>query len=368
VVVWALSKDPRPRAGVVEASAPLLDFGDQDLGRRGPALTVRVQNGKLGPVVVTKAEVRGADRAVFALAQPPGCAPGQTVPAGGSCDLAVTFLPTTRGSRAAELTVSIQGAARPIVVSLRGAGVGKPGLTLETRGLDLGRVEAGKGPVTRKTTVSNPGTAPLSIEKLSIAGRNAKAFQLAQGTDCSVADPVPAHGSCTIAVTYPAETPDRVKAVILLATDVSDERIELRGEATGEPAAEVSSGPVLFGRWEVGSDGATKVVSLRNGGTAPLAVLAVAQTGNDQADFRITGGTCEAGGSLEPGASCSTEILFAPAGVGVREASLLVATNGAEKADEIALRGTGRRPPPPAQTTTEQQPAEPPPPAATGPG
>lgn len=88
----------------------------------------------------------------------------------------------------------------------------------------------------------------------------------------------------------------------------------------------------------VGSDGATKSVSLANAGSADLDVSGLSLEGNDPGDFSIVATDCT--GVLAPDESCEAQVAFSPQADGKRTARLTAQTN-APNAPGVALLGTG---------------------------
>lgn len=95
-----------------------------------------------------------------------------------------------------------------------------------------------------------------------------------------------------------------------------------------------------FAATVVGGSSAGQSVTLTSTGTAPLSLSSIT---TDSAAFKITGGTCAAGGSLNPGGTCTVNLVFLPTVAGTTNGSLTFADNSTLPASPqvISLSGTG---------------------------
>lgn len=114
---------------VVSPSA--LAFGNQPLGSTSAAKAVTVSNNGGAPLAVTSVSVTGANAGDFSLSSD-GCS-GQSVAAGGSCEVDVVFAPTATGGRSATLNFADAAFDSPQTVALSGTGT-----TLADVGVTIG--------------------------------------------------------------------------------------------------------------------------------------------------------------------------------------------------------------------------------------
>ena len=106
------------------------------------------------------------------------------------------------------------------------------------------------------------------------------------------------------------------------------------------PAVSISPDPVDFGSVAVG-DTASVPVSVGNSGTAPLEIsgLTLFRAGSP---FTIAADPDDcASATLQPGASCTFSIAFAPASAGGISATLRVTSDSLDSPDEVAISGSG---------------------------
>jgi mono/diheme cytochrome c family protein len=187
-------------------------------------------------------------------------------------------------------------------------------------------------------TISNAGTAALTLTSIALSGANATDFT--QGGTCSTATTVPAGGSCTVTVGFkPTATGSRT-ATLTVASAVGNVTTTLTGTATAAPAAiaAVSSSSLSFGAVVVGSVATSQSVTVSNSGTAPLSFSAIA-TGTTE--FPVSGGTCSTSSTVAAGGSCTVGVGFLPAAAGARSGTLTIANNGSGSPLTVALSGSG---------------------------
>jgi fibronectin type 3 domain-containing protein len=104
------------------------------------------------------------------------------------------------------------------------------------------------------------------------------------------------------------------------------------------PAASLSTLSVDFGGQPVGAPAAPRTVTLTNGGTVALSVIAVSITGPQAGDFSQSSDCI---GAIAPFASCTLTIGFTPSSSGTRNASLSIADNAPGNPHSLALTGSG---------------------------
>jgi hypothetical protein len=354
VLVWFFLLREEDEGGDVEIVPATVDFGDQDLGQRSPAVTITVDNETSEGLGIASIAIEGEHAQDFQLTDDTSCSPERQLGAGASCTIGVRFRPRAREEREAAVVVRVTGRDAPLRVQLRGTGVGEATVVLDTARLDLGRVQVGRSR-TRQVTLTNVGNAPLAIEEILIDGRDASAFSLARATDCSVESRVRAGESCTIAVTFrPSEDGGHAaELAVLHDASGSPSGVELRGEGRGQAQLGLEPTTVAFGELDVGSTSGVQSVTVTNSGTATFVLAALELVGPAAAEFAIAdSSTCSPDVELEPGGTCAVDLMFLPEEGGARTAALEVETRGG-LAGRVDLAGTGLEEPP---ATTETEP------------
>jgi hypothetical protein len=183
-------------------------------------------------------------------------------------------------------------------------------------------------------TLTNTGTATLTISSIARAGTNAADF--AQTNTCGSS--VAAGASCAINVTF---TPlaSGYRAATLNVTDNangSPQRVQLSGQGTVMSLAPSS---VNFGSITVGTTSPPQTITVTNTGTATVSITSISLSGADPRDFTLNSNTC--GSSLGASASCAITLSFKPAATGQRTAVLNVYDSGGGSPQTVGLSGTG---------------------------
>lgn len=342
VLVWLFafrSSGGDAVSGTLTIAPTVVDFGDQELGKRSAVQRIEVSNDTDEPVEISSIELSGANANSFEVTDETTCLVGVSVGAGDACSIAVRFRPKARKDLSAELLVA--SGTGDLRVALHGTGTGEAFVQLESTRLDFGAVLVGKTR-TLKTKLTNTGNAPLVIEELELGGD--PTFRVgSKGTTCKAGKKVKAGGSCVIAVAFrPTETA-RSNGTLTVRSDAAGEpaTLTLRGEGKGTAELAASPAGVDFGEIEVGAESDPETVTIANGGNAATTLSGLAISGDGADRFEITGGTCADGAQLDPGESCTVRVVFSPDDEG--DVSAVLVVGGVE----IELRGAGAAPSPP---------------------
>jgi uncharacterized protein (TIGR03437 family) len=114
--------------------------------------------------------------------------------------------------------------------------------------------------------------------------------------------------------------------------------ILLANQWEGPSPVVLSPGALSFGKQVYQKPSTAQTFTLTNFTTTPLNITAIAVTGTDPGDFTQTN-TC--GTAVESNASCTITVIFTPAGIGVRSASITITDNAAGSPRTVPLLGTG---------------------------
>ncbi|SJZ82091.1 Abnormal spindle-like microcephaly-assoc'd, ASPM-SPD-2-Hydin [Trichlorobacter thiogenes] len=109
---------------------------------------------------------------------------------------------------------------------------------------------------------------------------------------------------------------------------------------TASPAA------IDFGSQPINAPVSRNITISNSGGYGNLVVSSITSGGSDSSRFSVGSGTCGAAPiTLAPGASCTVSVIFTPATLGAKNATLNIASNGTTTATRnITLNGTGVAP------------------------
>jgi hypothetical protein len=103
---------------VVKLSAANVNFGDQKVGTKGPAVPIKLTNVGKVALSISQIALTGKDPGDFTEAN--DC--GTSVPPGGSCTIKVGFTPQKKGQRSADVSITDDGGGSPQKVGLFGNG------------------------------------------------------------------------------------------------------------------------------------------------------------------------------------------------------------------------------------------------------
>jgi FtsP/CotA-like multicopper oxidase with cupredoxin domain len=174
-------------SGISLSTISLL-FGDQVVGTPSASQTVTISN--VGITTITG--ISFAWSANFSDST--NC--GTSLAPGRSCRVNVRFIPTTTGVLTGFLTITNSDPTSPQRVSLTGTGV-QPAAVLSPSAVPFGTIPR-RTNKTLPVTLSNPGTAPLTINGISASGR------FSQTNNCGASLAIGA--TCTINVTFSSNT------------------------------------------------------------------------------------------------------------------------------------------------------------------
>jgi hypothetical protein len=107
-----------------------------------------------------------------------------------------------------------------------------------------------------------------------------------------------------------------------------------------QTVASLAPASVPFLAQDLGTESAPKTVTLTNTGVGVTSVLNVSTVATDTADYVVKTDSCTAA-ALNPGASCSVTVAFAPTAAGSRPGALTFTDSAAGSPQTVALSGTG---------------------------
>jgi hypothetical protein len=319
--------------GTGTAPAPVLSpssltFGPETIGAKSAAQALTLNNAGSAPLTITSIALTGAGSSDFA--QTNNC--GSSVAAGSSCVINVTFDPAKTGTRSATLTVTGNATPKTQTASLSGQGT-QAAANLSPRSLSFGTVVYGVTGAAKTVTLTNTGTAMLSITSLAITGANSADF--AQTNTCGTSVGVGA--SCWINVTFTARALGSMSASVTVTDNApgSPQTVSLSG--TGTTSVLFSPKTITFAAIKAGTKSSVKTVTVNNLGKT-LAMYSVAISGANASDFAETN-TC--GTVLGAAASCTISVTFSPTAVGTRTAIIKINDADPSSPQQVTLSGTG---------------------------
>ena len=245
---------------------------------------------------------------------------------GATCSINILFTPVATGSLHGTVTITDTGGTQ--VVTTQGQGASQ-GLAVTPSFVTFGAQENGSASQAQTLTLTNTGTAPLTLNPVTIS------TDFSQANQCPAT--LPAGASCTISLSF---TPTAVGALSgsLVASDAGGlvtAFAALRGQGT-PPGVAASPANLFFGSLPVGTVSQAQTITVTNTSSAPVGIGTVSGRG----DFAATG-TCS-GRTIAPGDYCVMSVTITPTTVGTRTGEIQFSDN-AGGAHLVALSGAGQQ-------------------------
>lgn len=329
----------------VALSPAAISFPNQTVGTSSTSWTVTIGNAGPTALTINGITLSGTNTADFMLNSQ--C--GSTIASGRSCTVRVRFAPTATGLRTAALVVNTSDVGTPqAAVALSGTGTA-PALSTSPTTLTFNS-PLNTTSAAQTVTISNVGTAPLTITSINLGGTNVGQFN--QTNNCTIGAPLAVGAGCTITVTFrPTSTSPLAKSQTLtinVAAPAVSQSIPLTGNVI-VPTYSVSPASVAFANQTINITSAAQTVTVTNTGTVPLPLTNISITGTGANRFTQTS-TCGTSpfrpfpSTLAVGASCTISTTFRPATATTSTASLNVSVGGGATPaqTQVPLTGTGQ--------------------------
>lgn len=353
-----------PGAGLplVLVSPGSLTFPNQSVGTTSaPQAVVYHNTNTLSPVQIDSisfGSTKGTSVLQYTQAvgngTPPDCGAGSVVEPGMTCQILVTFTPTTSTLNPlnSQLTISDDATSTPHVVKLTGSGVLLPVASLSTLSVPFPNQALNVASAPIAITVTDTGSGPLQFSSIGFTGTNAGDFT--QTNNCG--SQLPAGSACVINVTFKPSALNGRTASLVLTDNAANSPQSVALSGTGISAsgtiqlAFVAPSTGAFGTQQVGIASAAQTATLSNTSAATaLTVNSIAVvpqvTGNT--DFAIvssTGaGVCSSTFPfvLAANASCTIQVTFTPSTAVSESANLTVNGSASNSPVSLGLTGTG---------------------------
>lgn len=209
-------------------------------------------------------------------------------------------------------------------------------VSMSAASLAFGTEAIGNPAPAQTITLSNPGTATLTLSSIAITGISIHDF--AQSNNCGTS--LAAGSSCAISVTFtPTATGARYGGVTITDNAAgSPQTVSLTGTGATVSGALPSTGSLAFSSQAIGNPTAAQAFTLWNTGSAALSISSIAITGVSINDFAQSN---NCGSSLAPGGVCTIAVTFTPTATGARYANVTFTDNAPGSYQTVTLTGTG---------------------------
>jgi hypothetical protein len=327
------------------ATPASLNFGNQAIGTTSAPQLITLTNYGEG-YNATVNPITGGGPFTFA----PGTCTTPLAPAtsatspGGSCQLSVTFAPTTTTAYSnTQIGITATGLSIPnvvIYVSVSGTGTAAttPIATLAPTVVIFANTLVGSTSASVPVTLSNTGTGTLTGIAASLTGANASQFAISS-TTCGSS--LAASASCVINITFAPGSVTGYSASLSVADSAtgSPQTLAISGAGiAGASSLKFSPTSISFSSTTVGVAATQLPVVVSNPGTAAVAITNISVGGANASSFGETN-TC--GSSVAAGGSCTITVSFTPGSAGALGASISVVDSATGSPQAIALSGTG---------------------------
>jgi Abnormal spindle-like microcephaly-assoc'd, ASPM-SPD-2-Hydin len=308
----------------LSASPTSLSFGSIAAGTSATK-TVTLTNTGTGSVLLSNDSVTGTGFTVSGMSMP------MTLSAGQSTSFNVAFAPTASGSFSGAVSVTSNATNSPATIALSGSGV-QSAIAISPASVSFGSLNTGQTS-NQTVTISNSGTASLTITSASVSGTGFK--------DSGIALPlaIPAGSSSAFTVSFEPTTAGTFAGTLTLVNNSATPSVTVALSGTGTTAQtlQLSASPtsLSFGSVAAGTS-TTKTVTLTNTGTGSVSLLNDGVTGSG---FTVSGMSMPM--TLSAGQSTSFNVAFAPTASGSFSGNVTVTSNATNSPATIALSGTG---------------------------
>jgi Abnormal spindle-like microcephaly-assoc'd, ASPM-SPD-2-Hydin/Protein of unknown function (DUF1573) len=307
----------------LSANPGSVNFGSVVVAGNDPT-PVTLTNSGNATITINTVGVTGAGFSISGLTA------GQQIAAGATAQFSAAFDPTVPG--AATGTISITSSATNGTLSIPVSGTGTQGtLTANPASIPFGNL-AVNGSATVPVTLTNTGTAALSITASSVSGTGFSMSSLA-------AQSLNPGQTASINVTFSPTTATTVNGSVSVSTNLPNSPLTIALSGTGTQA-QISANPssVTFGNVAVGSNGSTQV-TLKNGGNSTLTISQINVTGAGMSQTGLSTST-----TIAAGDSVNFNAIFTPTSGTAISGSISITTNAAPSPLVINLTGTGTQP------------------------
>jgi hypothetical protein len=322
---------PLTGVGVVAGagfSPASLTFADQAVGTSSAMQAVTMTNIGSAALAITSVSVAGTNGGDFS--ETTNC--GTSLAVAASCTINVAFAPTASGARSASITVADSALGSPQGFPISGTGIA-PAVGLSPASVTFASQAVGTTSAAAVVTLSNSGSAALTIGGVSITGSNSGDFSQSNSCGASLAPAT----SCAIDVTFTPLAAGTRQATLSISDNATGTPQTIALTGTGAvPAVSFSAATLTFANQPVGSPSPANGVTLFNTGSAPLSISSINITGANAGDFSQTN---NCGASVAAGSNCTISATFTPTAPGTRSAALSFVSNATGSPQSVALSG-----------------------------
>ena len=228
-------------AGTLTASPPSSNFNPQPYYFGGQFNNFHIDNSGGSGTTISAVNITGTDAGQFSIS---GTSCSGTIPDGGGCDIGVNFNPPNHpGTFNAQLEVSSDDPASPLIIPLSAQVLAGPSLVPSPSDVDFGATTLGTVS-TRQVTMTNAGDFPGQIQQAFVLGP--AVFSI--GDDTCTQQILNPGQSCTLnALFAPAATREYQGSIFVIIGNsvkpVLPINLSGEGQPTSGPLTEITRKP-----------------------------------------------------------------------------------------------------------------------------
>lgn len=220
--------------------------------------------------------------------------------------------------------------------------------------VDLGGQVLGSTSAATTVTVTNVDAATVTVPAggVTLTGPDAASFAVPGASNACAGASLARDQSCTLGVTFSPLLPGRVSATVRVASTGGIRSplsvvVTGRGVAVGAvPDVALAPTSLAFGDQRVRTTSGQRTLTVTNSGDAPLRVSSIVLTdgpsGSGASHYRLLHEDCTTGGrTVDPGATCAVQVVFAPMVAGAHPAQLQITSNANGSPHTVGITGTG---------------------------
>src|SRR5207249_3133434 len=252
----------------------------------------------------------------------------------------VTFTPTASGARTGTLSLTDNAGGSPQIMTLSGNGTA-PGVGLAPTSLGFGNQPLATTSAPMTVTLTNTGTAALTINSFAASGDFAATSTGASACPTSPAT-LAAGANCTINVTFTPTASGARTGTLSLADNAggSPQIMTLSGNGTA-PGVGLAPTSLGFGNQPLATTSTPYTTLFRSTGTAALTINSFAASGDFAATSTGASACPTSPATLAAGANCTINVTFTPTASGARTGTLSVTDNAGGSPQIMTLSGNG---------------------------
>ena len=295
---------------------------------------VQLQNDGDLPMHVGSVAISGAGASEFAISS--DACTGATLDPGSTCQVFLTFTPTSAGAVSPLFSFTDDAPGSPQLATIRGSGIA-PGAVLSPSSIDFGVVSDAGGSASQVVTLNNPTGQPMHVTSVATSS----SIWTTAGDTCTGAN-VPAGTSCSVTVKFaPPFEASSLTGTLTFSDDAGTQTVSLMGSGV-DPQLTYAPEHLDFGNQRAGTTrSGPQILKITNTSSSSLTPQIALQDGG-LGEFPTDSSACAQ--ALAPGASCSVSIVFAPTSLGSQTATLAIGNPVTGSISRVPLTGNGVAP------------------------